>query len=48
MFTHYKNLNARLKRLKIILHISKEKLSSTQMEQIWDLIVMKSELREHD
>jgi hypothetical protein len=48
LFTHFKNLTSRLKRLKIILHIAKEKLSSKQMEQIWDAMVTKSELREHD
>jgi len=48
MFTHFKNLDSRLKRLKILLSIAKEKLSTKQMEQIWDVMVTKSELREHD
>lgn len=48
LFSHFKNLNSRLKRLKTLLHIAQEKLSSQQMEQIWDIMVVKSELREHD
>jgi hypothetical protein len=47
-FTHYKNLNSRLKRIKALLHTAKMKLTSEQMESIWDIMVKKSELREHD
>jgi hypothetical protein len=47
-FTHFKNLASRLKRIRTLLHIAKLRLSSEQMERIWDILVKKSELREHD
>lgn len=47
-FTHFKNLSSRLKRIKALLHTAKMQLTSEQMEGIWDIMVKKSELREHD
>jgi len=48
MFSHFKNLKSRLKRLKALLIYSKTRLSSKQMEKIWDIMITKSELREND
>jgi hypothetical protein len=47
-FPHFKNLGSRLKRLKALLLYSKSKLTSDQIFSIWDILVTKSELREHD
>lgn len=48
MFTHFKNLKSRLKRLRALLVYSKKRLTSEQIQQIWDILVTKSELREND
>jgi hypothetical protein len=48
LFTHFKNLKSRLKRLKTILLYSKLRLTSPQIEKIWDILITKSELREID
>ena len=47
-FTHFKNLKSRLKRLRSLLLYSKSRLRPEHMEQIWDALVVKSELREGD
>jgi hypothetical protein len=47
-FNHFKNLKSRLKRLRSLLLHSKGKLSAAQMEQIWEIVVEKSELRAMD
>jgi hypothetical protein len=48
MFTHFKNLKKRIKRLKTVCHIAKEKITPEQIEKIWDIMVTKSLLREND
>ena len=47
-FTHFKNLTSRLKRLRSLLLLSKTSLTPKQMEQIWEILVQKSEFREND
>ena len=48
LYTHFKNLKTRIKRLKTVVHIAKEKITSEQIEKIWDIMVTKSLLREND
>jgi hypothetical protein len=47
-FPHFKNLGSRLKRLRALLLYSKTRLTSEQISSIWDILITKSELREHD
>jgi len=47
-FTHFKNLKSRLKRLRALLLFARTRLKPELMEQIWDILVQKSELREND
>ena len=47
-FPHSKNLESRLKRLRALLVYSKTRLSSSDISTVWDILIMKSELREND
>jgi len=47
-FPHVKNLGSRLKRLGALLLYSKTRLTSEQISSLWDILITKSELREHD
>lgn len=48
MFPHYKNIRSRLKIIRKVLIFADRKLTSEQMEKIWDSLIIKSNLREHD
>ena len=47
-FPHCKNLESRLKRLRALLVYSKTRLSSSNIAAIWDILIVKSELRQND
>lgn len=47
-FPHEKNIRSRLNRIQLILAWSKTQLTEEQIEKIWDILVTKSAMREHD
>jgi hypothetical protein len=48
LFTHSKNIKSRLKRMARILQFAKVPLTITQIEEVWDVLVSKSVLKDQD